>query len=61
MQTYEYSPNPEGVETKFRFEAKKAAKGWRQIWTKPNGRPGFVTGGYGLRIGERRKYNDFSF
>lgn len=62
MQTYEYTPDLYGMETVFRFEAKKASKGWRQVWTKPEtGRVCFVEGGYGLRIGSRQKYNDFSF
>lgn len=61
MQTYEYSPDPKAPTYNYRFESAKPEKGWRPTYTKANGRVCFIQGGNGLRIGERRKYNDFSF
>ena len=56
-QEYEYTPNPEAAKQWFRFEE---GKGWRSVRANEKGR--FVlTGGGGLRIGEREKYHDFSF
>jgi hypothetical protein len=57
-QEYEYSANPNGSISYFRFEE---GKGWRGI--SPGKKPGSwkLNGGGGLRIGEREKYHDFSF
>lgn len=44
-QTYSYSPNPNGGVTVFR----KTKRGWRS------------KNGYGLLIGSRREYYDYSF
>lgn len=57
-QTYEYTPDPKGRKTSFRFTP---AKGWREVHTKANGRVCLVPGGARLTIGTRRKYFDYSF
>lgn len=56
-QEYEYSPNPEASKQWFRFED---GKGWRGVRDNGKGRM-VLTGGGGLRIGEREKYHDFTF
>lgn len=57
-QEYTYAPNPEGALYRFEF---KPAKGWFEIRLNPDTNRWVKTGGPGLRIGERRKYYDFSF
>lgn len=58
-QSYEYTPQPDGVRTLFRFNKKTGE------WV--SGRINQETGrfniarGYGLIIGRREKYHDFSF
>ena len=56
-QEYEYSANPEAGIDYFRFDE---GKGWRGVRKNEKGRL-VLTGGGGLRIGEREKYHDFSF
>jgi hypothetical protein len=58
MQEYAYSPNPNG-----RVKTFKLYKGgWQAVYkSQVTGRWKMDPGGNGLRIGERRKYNDFSF
>lgn len=59
-QTYEYTPNPEGYRSHFRFEP--AVGRWQQMRLNPEtGRLNKVKGGVGLRIGEREKYWDPCF
>ena len=56
-QSYEYTANPDGHKSMFRYED---GKGWREVRKNPKGRL-VLTGGGGVRIGEREKYHDFSF
>lgn len=56
-QDYTYTPNPNGSKQMFRFDGEK---GWRRVAKNEKGRL-ILTGGGGLRIGEREKYHDFSF
>ena len=56
-QEYEYTSNPDGARTCFRYED---GKGWRQVRETDKGR-WKLTGGKGLLIGAREKYHDFSF
>lgn len=56
-QKYEYTTNPDGYRSTFRIG--RSGK-WESVSKNENGR--YVkTGGYGLRIGQREKYHDFSF
>jgi len=52
-QTYAYSPNPDGTEYVF----KRVSHGRLKGQYRENGR----SRGNGVRLGVRRKYNDFSF
>jgi hypothetical protein len=56
-QEYEYTSKPDGARKCFRFEE---GKGWREVRETDKGR-WKLTGGGGLRIGEREKYHDFCF
>jgi hypothetical protein len=56
-QDYKYTPNPAAPKRMFRFDE---GKGWREVRANGKGRL-VLTGGAGLRIGERDKYHDFSF
>jgi hypothetical protein len=56
-QEYEFSPNPKGMIDHFR----KAKDGrWEQVCRSQKGH-WRKSGGYGLRLGERLAYHDFSF
>lgn len=60
-QTYEYTPNPEG--SKYSFRSVDSSQ-WRQVRKNEKGRWVYVGPkgeGYGLTIGTRKKYHDFSF
>ena len=57
-QEYSYEANPAGLTTTFMMTK---TKGWIQAYVGETGRWRQIQGGNGLRIGERRKYNDFSF
>ena len=57
-QEYEYSANPNGYISYFRFEE---GKGWRGISPGKKAGSWKLNGGGGLLIGSRRKYHDFSF
>jgi hypothetical protein len=52
-QTYAYEPNPAGRVHKFRVVKRGKAKGELREAGK--------RGGYGVMVGVRRKYHDFSF
>lgn len=56
-QTYEYTPNPEGGKTTYRFKN----EAWEAIYFNTDTKRWKKSGGSGLRIGEREKYHDFSF
>lgn len=56
-QRYEFTPNENGREWWFSFDE----RGWRQVELGDANRFRLVSGGKGLRIGERGKYYDFSF
>ena len=56
-QEYEYSRNLNGSLSNWRFDE---GKGWRAVRYNEKRRL-VLTGGGGLRIGEREKYHDFSF
>lgn len=57
VQEYAYKPNPDAPEYFFRFDGEF----WSQVRkNKETGRWNKVDG-YGIRIGERQQYYDFSF
>lgn len=57
-QTYSYEPNPNG--RLYTFKQAKSGK-WEEVrMNEKTGRLNKIKG-YGLRIGERQKYHDFSF
>lgn len=58
MQKYDYTPNPHGAKSVFRFGASKQ---WKQLYLDDKGRYRSVEDGNGLRIGERREYVDPNF
>jgi hypothetical protein len=59
-QSYSYEANPEGRIWRFR---QKKTGGWKEVtFNQRTGRFNKAEGGgYGLRIGERAKYHDYSF
>jgi hypothetical protein len=60
MQNYDYSPNPNGYVSHYRFVPTTG----RWVGMRLNaetGRWNVVRDGNGLRIGQREKYHDFSF
>jgi len=57
-QDYEYAPDPHGAEYVFR----KARSGqWEEVFFNAETGRWNKSGGYGLRIGKRRQYRDFTF
>ena len=58
-QSYTYAPNPDGEVRRFVFKAGI----WRSLEQDASGRLVLsrAGSGYGLRIGERHHYHDFSF
>lgn len=56
-QTYEFTPKPNG--RKFTFRSGKNGM-WQEMRKNDRGCR-LICEGYGLRIGEREKYHDFSF
>lgn len=57
-QEYAYEPNPKGA----RYNFKKHRDGsWREVRMNPDTGRWNYTKGYGLRLGERLEYHDFSF
>lgn len=59
-QTYAYSPNPNGA--RYHFAAELPDGRWFEMRkNETTGRWNKVDGGYGLRLGDRDKYHDFSF
>lgn len=57
-QRYEFSPNPNGYESNFR---KNKNGMWEEVVRNPETGRWNKTGGYGLLIGRRDHYRDFSF
>lgn len=57
-QEYTYEANPAGPVTTYGLTK---TKGWMSMYLSEAGRYRQIEGGNGLRIGERRKYHDFSF
>lgn len=57
-QEYEYTPNPKGRLTTFRRNKDGM---WEEVEWNAGTNRWRKRGGYGLRLGERRKYYDFSF
>jgi hypothetical protein len=58
VQVYEYTRNPNGSKSMFRYED---GKGWRSVCRNAKGRVVLTESGNGLRIGDREKYHDYSF
>jgi hypothetical protein len=56
-QDYTYTPNPKAAKQMYRYDE---GRGWRTVTRNEKGRL-ILTGGSGLRIGEREKYRDPSF
>jgi hypothetical protein len=57
-QVYRYTPDPNG--TAYTFRMKKGGM-WENVTRNPRTNRYNKLGGYGLRIGERAAYHDFSF
>ena len=57
-QTYSYEPNPNGRLLTFR---KSKTGAWEEVRVNPKTGRFNKVDGFGLHIGERSKYNDFSF
>jgi hypothetical protein len=58
-QTYEYTPNPYGIKETYRFSGQTGQ--WQAVRKNTETGRWKKTSGYGLRIGVREKYHDFSF
>ena len=58
MQDYRYEPNPEGRE--WHFHPRRRG-GWNQVRRNPETGRWNQVAGYGLLLGERRAYHDFTF
>lgn len=61
LQDYAYEPDPNGAKYTFKLDR---AGGWRAMESDPvTGRPKMAAkgGGYGLQLGHRNHYHDFSF
>jgi len=60
MQDYEYTRDPNGTIFYFRFNEKKTA--WESVYqSEETGRWRKSQSGYGLVVGHRREYYDFTF
>lgn len=57
-QKYEFTANPHGRDYHFRQDRRGV---WQEVAFSETTQRWGKTGGYGLRIGERSKYHDFSF
>ncbi len=58
-QEYEYTPDPEGIKSMFRFDPKQ--KSWRQLIRNEKGNLVFAKSDLLVSIGARNEFHDFSF
>lgn len=56
-QEYEYTPNPEGGKSTYRFDGKS----WTRVVYNTETKRWNKSDSNGIRIGQREKYYDFSF